>query len=104
MHCNGNFMDDITVEQLQTQIQGAAFCASVTLTSRDLTPLLNLAVRRAGTYNSLIITRLQKGARAAEVKLTGDEVRMILDLALQAKLGEENRRPSLKVVHSTKID
>jgi hypothetical protein len=73
----------------------------VTLPSNRLSPLLNLALRGAGTYNSLIITRLEKSARAAEVKLTGDEIRMILDLALDAKLAEKKtKRAHLKVVSS----
>jgi hypothetical protein len=84
-------MDEITVEHLETQIQRAASCASVSLRSCKLTPLLNLAVRAAGTYDSVIITRLQKWARSEEVKLTGDEIRRILELALQVKLAEKTK-------------
>jgi len=94
-------MDDISVEQLQAQIQGAASCATVTFPTHQLMPLLNLALFEASTYNSLIITRLQKGYRAAELKLTGDEVRMILELALRAKLADKKPRPRFKIVPST---
>jgi hypothetical protein len=40
-------MDDITAEQLETQIQRAASCASVTLPSAQLKPLLNLAMKKS---------------------------------------------------------
>ena len=90
-------MDDVTVEQLRTQIQRAASCASVTLPSRQLTPLLNLAMKKA-LKDSGTIARLQRAARGVEVKLTGDEIRMVLDFALQAKLAETPPRPRLQVV------
>jgi hypothetical protein len=47
---------------------------------------------------SATIARLQRAARGLEVKLTGDEIRLILDFALQAKLLEIKPRPRLKVV------
>ena len=94
-------MDDITVEQLATQKQRAASCATVTLPSIQLAPLLDLAVRAAGTYSSLVISRLQKRLRGTEVTLTGDEIRMILDLALQAIRENKPGRAHLKVVPSS---
>ena len=92
-------MDDITVEQLETQIQRAASCASVTLPSGQLKPLLNLAMKKS-LRDSATIARLQRAARGLEVKLTGDEIRMVLDFALQAKRLENKSRPLLKVVPS----
>ena len=96
-------MDDITVEQLQLQRRGAAQCGGTTLPAHQLTPLLNLALRVAGDYNSVTIRRLQRRIEEAEVKLTGDELRMVLDLALKAKLSENRRRrPRFSVVPSHK--
>jgi len=94
-------MDDVTVERLKAQIQCAASCASVMLPSRELKPLLNLAMKKA-LRDSGTIARLQRAARIVEVKLTGDEIRMILDFALQTKLAENRPRPSLQVVPSPK--
>ena len=95
-------MDDITVEQLETQKQRAALCATLKLPSTQLAPLLDIAVRAAGTYACLIIKRLQKRLRGLEVTLTGDEIRMILDLALQALPENKPRRARLKVVPPAK--
>jgi hypothetical protein len=92
-------MDELTVEQLETEIQRAARCASVTLPSGQLKPLLNLAMKKA-LKDSGTIARLQRAARGVEVKLTGDEIRMVLDFALQEKLAEIKLRPGLKVVRS----
>ena len=96
-------MDDITIEQLATQKQRVASCATVTLASTQLAPLLDIAGRAAGTYSSLIIKRLQKSLRGLEVTLTGDEIRMILDLALQALTENKPRRARLKVVPPEKV-
>ena len=96
-------MDDITVEHLETQKQRAAFCATVTLPSTQLAPLLDIAVGEAGTYACLIIKRLQKRLRGLEVTLTGDEIRMILDLALQALPQNKPRRAGLKAVPQAKV-
>ncbi len=49
--------------------------------------LLNLAMKKS-LRDSATIARLQRAARGLEVKLTGDELRLILDFALQAKLLE----------------
>jgi hypothetical protein len=68
-----------------------------------LNPLLNLALRVAGDYNSVTIRRLQRRIGQAEIKLTGDEIRMVLALALKAKVAENRpRRAHLKVVPSSK--
>ena len=75
-------MEDIRVEQLEIQQRCVEHCASFTLPSIELAPLLDLAGRVAGTYNSLVIKRLHRGLKARDVTLTGDEIRMILDLAL----------------------
>ena len=96
-------MDGITVEHLQAQKQRAAFCTTVTLPSTQLAPLLDIAVRAAGTYACLIIKRLQKRLRGLEVTLTGDEIRMILDLALQALPQNKPRRARLHVVPQAKV-
>ena len=96
-------MDDITVEQLQLQRRGAARCGGITLRlpAHQLFPLLNLALRVAGYYNCVTIRRLQRRIGEAEIKLTGDEMRMVLELALKAKLAENRRhRPRLRVVPS----
>ena len=96
-------MDDITVEELRLQRRGAAECASMTVRAHQLDPLLNLALRVAGDYNSVTIRRLQRRIGEAEIKLTGDELHMVLDLALKAKLSENRRRrPRLSVVPSHK--
>ena len=95
-------MDDITVEQLQLQRRGAAQCGGTTLPAHQLTPLLNLALRVAGDYNSVTFRRLQRRIEEAEIKLTGDEIRMVLDLTLKAKNAENRRhRAHLKVVPSS---
>jgi hypothetical protein len=95
-------LDDITVEELQLQRRGAAQCCGTTLTARQLTPLLNLALRVAGDYNSVTIRRLQRRIWEAEIKLTGNEIRIVLDLALKAKNAENRRhRAHLKVVPSS---
>jgi hypothetical protein len=86
-------MEDITVEELEMQIQRAAQCASVTLPADELTPLLDLALRAAGIYNSETIKQLREISGEAEITITGDEFRLILDLALRAK-----RNPRLKVM------
>jgi hypothetical protein len=82
-------MEDVTVERLQLQKRAAAHCASLTLPAQQLFPLLNLALRVAGDYNSVTIRRLLGRIGQAEIKLTGDEIRMVLDLALKAKLSEK---------------
>jgi hypothetical protein len=57
----------------------------------------------ASIANDETITRLLRGATHSEVKIAGDDMRMIIDLALQAKRLEKNpRRPTLKVVPSHK--
>jgi len=83
-------LDDLTVEQLETAILRAANCAYVTLPAHQLTPLLDLALRAAGTHSALTIKRLQRKAGEVQVQVTGDEIRMILDLALCAKLRENS--------------
>ena len=98
-------MDDITVEQLQLQRRGAARCGGITLRlpAHQLFPLLNLALRGAGDYNSVTIRRLERRIEEAEIKVTGYELRMVLDLALKAKLAENKHpRPRLRVVPSHK--
>ena len=47
-------MEDITVEQLEMQIRRAAHSTSVSLPAYQLTDLLDLALRAAGSYHSLI--------------------------------------------------
>ena len=89
-------MEDITVEELEMQIRRAAQCTSVTLLADELTPLLELALRAAGIHNSQIIKRMHEVGGKAEISLSGDEFRLILDLALRAKHSQTNRR--LKVV------
>ncbi len=79
---------DITVEELETQFRRAVRCDSVILPAHQLTSLLNLALCATATYSSLTIKRLQKMI-GEEVKLTGDEIRLVLDLALQAKFSEK---------------
>ena len=93
-------MEDITVKELEIQIRRAANCASATLPAEQLTPLLDLALRAAGIHDSQIIKRMQVGEKA-EITLSGDEVRLILDMALRAKRSEKKpRRPRLKAVPS----
>jgi hypothetical protein len=86
-------MEDITVEELEMQIRRAAHSTSVSLPAYQLTDLLDLALRAAGSYHSLILKRLRKRIEGAEVEITGDEFRMVLDLALQTKLAEKKPRP-----------
>jgi len=62
---------------------------SATIPANQLNPLLNLALRVAGDYNSVTIRRLQRRIGQAEIKLTGDEIRMVLALALKAKVAEQ---------------
>jgi len=90
-------MEDVTVEELERQIRQAAGCGSVTLPSSRLKPLLNLAMKKA-LKDSGTIARLQRAARGAEVKLTGEEIRMILEYALHTKRAEKRPLPSLTVV------
>ena len=95
-------MKDITVEELVAQQQRLAYCASVTLPPNELAPLLHLAMRTS-IANNEIITRLLRAATEGEAKITGDDIRMIIDLALQAKRLEKNpRQPTLKAVQSPK--
>ena len=47
-------MEDITVEELEMQIRRAAHSTSVSLPAYQLTDLLDLALRAAGSYHSLI--------------------------------------------------
>ena len=95
-------MEDITIEELKMRIRRAAQCASATLTTDELTPLLDLALRATGSYNSETIKRMQEISGEAEITLSGDEFRLILDLALQAKRSEKKpRRPRLKAVPSS---
>ena len=90
-------MEDTLVEQLEMQQRQVEYCASITLPSIELAPLLDLAGRVAGTYNSLVIKRLQRGLKARDVTLTGDEIRMILDLVLRALAENKLGRDHLKV-------
>ena len=96
-------MDDVTVEELERQIRRAAGCGSVMMPSSQLRPLLNLAMKKA-LKDSGTIARLQRAARGVEVKLTGEEIRMILDYSLQAKLAEKRPLPNLRVVPPPKND
>ena len=91
-------MEDTMVDRLEMQQRQVEYCASITLPSIELAPLLDLAGRVAGTYNSLVIKRLQRGLKARDVTLTGDEIRMILDLALQALAENKPGRDHLEVV------
>jgi hypothetical protein len=92
-------MEDITVEELEMRIRRAAKCASATVPVEELTPLLDLALRATGIRNSETIKHLQDISGEAEVTLTGDEFRLILDLALRERRSEKKpRRPRLKVV------
>jgi len=94
-------MEDITIEELKMRIRRAAKRLSATLTADELTPLLDLALRATGGYNSETIKRMQEISGEAEITLSGDEFRLILDLALQAKRSEKKRRPRLKAVPSS---
>ena len=96
-------MEDITVEELETQMRQAAGGGSVTLPSSQLRPLLSLAMKKT-LKDSGTIARLQRAARGVEVKLTGEEIRMILDYALHAKLAEKRPLTSMRVVPSPKND
>ena len=93
-------MDEITVEQLETQAARAQYCASVTLPGVELAPILDVALAAANTYDRLTIERLQRAAGAAEVTLTGKEIRMVLERALQAKLAAKKRPAHLRMVRS----
>jgi len=97
-------LEDITVEELEVQIRRAAHCDSVILPVDQLTLLLELAERAAGTYNSLTLKQLKKRMGEAEIELAGDEIRMILGLAIRTKRAEKKRRPHLKVVPPTTRD
>jgi hypothetical protein len=90
-------MEDVTVEELEARIRQAAGSGSVTLPSSQLRPLLSLAMRKT-LRDSATISRLQRAARGVEVKLTGEEIRMILDYALHAKLAEKRPLPGLRVL------
>jgi hypothetical protein len=83
-------VENITVEELEKQIRRAAHCESVRLPADQFIALAELAMRAAGIYSSSAISRMQKIIGEAEVTLTGDEIRSILDLALQAKLLEKS--------------
>ena len=89
-------MEDVTVEELEARIRQAAGSGSVTLPSSQLRPLLSLAMRKA-LKDSATISRLQRAARGVEVKITGEEIRMVLDFALHAKLAEKRARLNLGV-------
>ena len=95
-------MEDTMVERLEMQQRQVEYCASITLPSIELAPLLDLAGRVAGSYNSLVIKRLQRGLKARDVTLTGDEIRMILDLALHALAENKPGLHYLKVVPPAK--
>ena len=94
-------MTEITAEHLEMQIERAASCATYTLPARQLMPLLNLAIR-ANTDAFSTLNEIRQAAGDVEVQLTGDEMRMILDLALQTKLSMRKPRPRLKHVRSAK--
>ena len=96
-------MDDITFEQLETQQQRAAYCATVTLSRTELAPLLHLAMR-ASNANNETITRLLRAVTDDQVKIDGDDIRMIVELALQAKRAGPRKKLSLRVVPSPKKD
>ena len=92
-------MAAITVEHLQIEIERMQFLPSVTLPVRQLVPLLQLAMRAVDADSETIAT-LNELAGEVQVKLSGDEIRMILGLALQAKLNEVRERPPLRLVYS----
>ena len=80
-----------------------ANCDNATIPAHQLASLLDLALHTAGTHISLNIKRLQKKTgKAEEVELTVDEIRLILNLALRAKLlSSKSGRSILKVVPSS---
>jgi hypothetical protein len=96
-------MDEITVQHLETQIQRAASCASATLPARELVPLLKAALHACNenTLSDDIQTLMGTIERAGSVDVTidGDEIRLILDLALQDKIAELEQKPRLRVVN-----
>ena len=60
------YMADVTVEQLETQIQRAASCGSITLPSGQLKPLLNLAMKKSlrdSVYRQIATRRARFGSQ-----------------------------------------
>jgi|KBSMisStandDraft_5_1062788.scaffolds.fasta_scaffold274757_2 hypothetical protein len=95
-------MEELTVEQLELEKRRAAYCGSVALPFNELFPLIHLALRGSIANNETIMRVLQ-GIADDESKISGDDIRMIIDLALEAKLAERKpRRAHLRIVPSQK--
>ena len=75
---------ELTVETPETQIKRAEFCARVTIPGEQFRAIFDLATR-VKAFDALKLDHLDSAADREEVRLTGREIRTLLDLALQAK-------------------
>jgi len=88
----------ITCEFLQKHIERAACCTSATLPGDEFREILKLATRRK-TFAILGLDHLLQKRHLYEVKLSGQELRSLLFLAIKAH--PRDRRHKLRVAVSS---
>ena len=87
---------NITPQWLEQQIQRAAYCSNATIPGDHFRALMDMAARVKGYEVSGLRDLREKYQYEDEIKLTGNELRVLLMLAKQAR----RLRPQLRVVPS----
>jgi hypothetical protein len=84
-------MVEITISYLERQIARAEYCASASIALGQLASLLALALRAAGLDDrrlAVLNAYRQPDLLSKEVQISGDDLRFVLALALEAKREE----------------
>ncbi len=89
---------ELTDEWLDEHSERAARCGSASIPCDDLLDILDLAARTKA-FEALGLDRLQELCDREEIQLGGDELRLLLMLAGQAK--RRMLKPRLRVVAGT---
>ena len=87
---------NITPQWLEQQIQRAAYCSTATISGDHFRALMDMARRVKGYEVSGLRDLREKYQYEDEIKLTGNELRVLLMLAKQAR----RLRPQLRIVAS----
>ena len=89
---------DLTNEWLSEHSERAARCGSTSIPCDDFVDILDLAARTKA-FDALGLDRLKEMCDRDEIQLGGDELRLLLMLASQAK--RRMLKPRLRVVAGT---